>query len=118
LGKKPISTIQLVLVGSLLGTIAVAYFAFSNSKRSEADPPQISNPPVSLQTLTGQASVNRPDRSNSQAREISPSPPRQAKSRQAVYYRPGDISGVRYPTLEECNRVRQQAGNVGVCVMK
>jgi endonuclease YncB( thermonuclease family) len=36
----------------------------------------------------------------------------------AVYYRPGDLSGMRYPTLEECNRVRQQAGNVGSCVMK
>jgi hypothetical protein len=36
----------------------------------------------------------------------------------AVYYRPGDLSGTRYSTLAECNRVRQQAGNVGSCVMK
>ena len=43
---------------------------------------------------------------------------RPTKPRQAVYYRPGDISGTRYPNLEECNQVRQQAGSVGVCVMK
>jgi len=118
LGKKSISTLQLVLVGSLLGTIAVAYFAFSNSKRSEPDPPQISSPPVNSQTLTGQASVIRPDRTNSQAREISPSPPRQAKPRQAVYYRPGDTFGKRFPSLDGCNQARERDGNVGVCVMK
>jgi len=118
LGKRPISTIQLVLVVSLLGTIGVAYFAFSNSKRSEPDLPRISNPPVNSQTLTRQASVNRPDRTNSQAREISPSPPRQAKPRQAVYYRPGDTFGKRFPSLDGCNQARERDGNVGVCVMK
>jgi hypothetical protein len=118
LGKKPISTLQLVLVGSLLGTIAVSYFAFLNSKRSEPDPPQISSPPVNSQTLTGRASANRPERTNAQAREISPSPPRQAKPRQAVYYRPGETFGKHFPSLDGCNQARERNGNVGVCVMK
>jgi endonuclease YncB( thermonuclease family) len=36
----------------------------------------------------------------------------------AVYYPPGDLSGTRYQTLEECERARQQAGNIGVCMIK
>jgi hypothetical protein len=36
----------------------------------------------------------------------------------AVYYRPGDLKGARYQTLEECEQVKDQAENVGVCVLK
>lgn len=36
----------------------------------------------------------------------------------AFYYRPGDLKGVPYDTLEECTNARQQAGNVGICVLK
>jgi recombination DNA repair RAD52 pathway protein len=31
---------------------------------------------------------------------------------------PGDLKGVTYDTIEECTTARQQAGDVGVCVMK
>ena len=34
------------------------------------------------------------------------------------YYRPGDLKGVPYDTVEECTNARQQAGNVGTCVLK
>jgi len=43
---------------------------------------------------------------------------RPTKPRQAVYYRPGDTLGNRFPTLEECNQARERNGNIGVCVMK
>jgi hypothetical protein len=36
----------------------------------------------------------------------------------AVYYRPGDLTGTRYETLEKCEQVKEQAGSVGVCVLK
>jgi len=36
----------------------------------------------------------------------------------AVYYPPGDLSGRRYQTIVECDQARQQAGNVGVCLLK
>jgi len=36
----------------------------------------------------------------------------------AVYYPPGDLSGRRYQTMVECDQARQQAGNVGVCLLK
>ena len=34
----------------------------------------------------------------------------------AVYYRPGDLTGTRYQTLEECFKATEQAGNVGECI--
>jgi hypothetical protein len=45
-------------------------------------------------------------------------PAPQSEPRYAVYYRPGDFLGARYQTLEECSQAKQQAGNVGVCIMK
>jgi hypothetical protein len=34
------------------------------------------------------------------------------------YYRPGDLLGTRYQTFEECSQARQQAGDIGICVIK
>ena len=48
---------------------------------------------------------------------VSPSPPPDV-SHHAFYYRPGDLKGVPYDTIEECTKASQQAGNVGICVMK
>jgi hypothetical protein len=45
-----------------------------------------------------------------------PAPPEEPNY--AVYYRPGDLTGTRYQTLEECEQVKEQAGNVGECVLK
>jgi hypothetical protein len=46
----------------------------------------------------------------------APAPPEEPNY--AVYYPPGDLIGARYPTLEKCEQVKEQAGNVGVCVLK
>lgn len=46
----------------------------------------------------------------------APSPPREPSY--AYYYRPGDFVGTRYQTLEECSQAREQAGNIGICIMK
>src|SRR5262245_44913737 len=43
-------------------------------------------------------------------------PPRQPKH--SFYYRPGDLKGVPYDTMEDCTKARQRAGDVGVCVTK
>ena len=40
------------------------------------------------------------------------------KPKRAFYYRPGDLKGVPYATVEECTKVRERAGDVGVCVYK
>ena len=36
----------------------------------------------------------------------------------AFYYHPGDLKGIPYDTIEGCTNARQQAGNVGICVLK
>jgi hypothetical protein len=49
--------------------------------------------------------------------DAAPSPIPQAP-RHTFYYRPGDIKGIPYDTLEECAQAAQREGGVGVCVMK
>jgi hypothetical protein len=44
--------------------------------------------------------------------------PAPAEPNYAVYYRPGDLTGTRYQTLEECEQAKAQAENAGVCVLK
>jgi hypothetical protein len=48
---------------------------------------------------------------------VDPAPPPQ-QPHYAFYYRPGDLKGIAYQTIEDCSQARQQAGNIGVCVMK
>jgi hypothetical protein len=60
----------------------------------------------------------RPDEARD-LRVTTVEPPTQCSAcPRAFYYRPGDLNGVSYKTMGECFQVRQQSGNVGVCVMK
>ena len=47
-----------------------------------------------------------------------PPPPPPPQPKHAFYYHPGDIKGVPYDTIEECTKVRERSGDVGVCVYK
>jgi hypothetical protein len=47
-----------------------------------------------------------------------PPRPKPPQRKQVFYYPPGNRVGTAYQTLEECERARQQAGNVGICMMK
>jgi hypothetical protein len=51
-----------------------------------------------------------------EAAAVPPPPPEEPH--QTFYYRPGDLKGIPYDTIEECTKARQLAGDVGVCVMK
>jgi hypothetical protein len=46
----------------------------------------------------------------------APEPPQEPH--RVIYYPPGDLKGVAYKTIEECNNAAKQAGNVGICVLK
>ena len=50
--------------------------------------------------------------------DAPPPPPRPPQPKHAFYYHPGDIKGVPYDTIEECTKVRERSGDVGVCVYK
>jgi hypothetical protein len=49
--------------------------------------------------------------------DAAPTPSPQ-EPRHTFYYRPGDIKGVPYDTIEECSQASEREGGVGVCVMK
>lgn len=49
--------------------------------------------------------------------DAAPTPSPQ-EPRQTFYYRPGDIKGIPYDTIETCSQVRERDGGAGVCVMK
>jgi hypothetical protein len=59
-----------------------------------------------------------PQAASDKATAGPPPPPPPKELRHAFYYRPGDLKGVPYDTIEECTKARQQAGDVGVCVIK
>ena len=73
-------------------------------------PQQIEGPPDYV------SDVEVADDATDASSPAPPAPP--AEPNYAVYYRPGDLTGTRYQTLEECEQIKEQAGNVGVCVLK
>ena len=69
-------------------------------------PEQIEGPPTSISNIEV-------------ADETAPAPqPPTANIHHAFYYRPGDLRGIAYETIEQCAKVIQDAGNIGICVMK
>jgi hypothetical protein len=101
------------LIFALLVAIAVvAYPKFSGVH--PANTPTVTNSPVKPQTISGRASGNDGDTIEIHGKTESP----RLQSKSVVYYPGGDKPGTPYQTLEQCQRARQQAGNVGVCLMR
>jgi hypothetical protein len=75
-------------------------------------PAQIEGPPDYV------SDIDVPDEYVAEDTTIAPAAPAPPEPNYAVYYRPGDLTGARYQTLEECEQVKDHAGNVGVCVLK
>lgn len=70
-------------------------------------PEQIESPPTYISDIEVAADVAAPP---------PLSPP--AEPHRVVYYSPGDLKGISYNTIEECNNAAKQAGNSGICVLK
>ena len=75
-------------------------------------PAQIEGPPDYV------SDVHVPDEYVADDTTVAPAAPAPPEPNYAVYYRPGDLTGSRYQTLEKCEQAKDQAGNVGVCVLK
>jgi hypothetical protein len=78
---------------------------------AQQDPP-IVNPPIVNPPLVDLPIVAPPIVAPPVVRPPRPQPKR------AFYYRPGDLKGVPYDTIEGCTKAVQRAGDVGICVYK
>ena len=121
--REPICPI-IVAVASML--VAQPLSAFAQQDPQIVAPPLVTPPPVNLPIVTppieGPPTVTgrplRPQTSGGAEvkNDTATPPPRQPKH--SFYYRPGDLKGVPYDTIEGCTKALHQAGDVGVCVYK
>ena len=91
---------------------------------AQQDPP-IVNPPIVNPPLVDLPIVPSPNLAPPVVRQpfggrvdapAAPASPQ--KPKRAFYYRPGDLKGVPYDTIEGCTKAVQRAGDVGICVYK
>jgi hypothetical protein len=110
-------------LASMLVTLAVLG-TFAQQDPPIVNPPVVNPPLVDLPTVApptvGPPAVRQPRRPQPVGGSIdataAPPPPQQR--RRAFYYRPGDLKGVPYDTIEGCTKAVQRAGDVGICVYK
>ena len=106
-----------MFVALALMLVAAPFSGFAQEDFLEIVNPPIVNPPivnlpiVSLPIVTPSIDVASPIRLGPPLRPqtfAAAPPPQQPKH--AFYYRPGDLKGVPYDTIEECTKARQRAG--------
>ena len=76
------------------------------------------SPHTFAQERSNQGLTQPPERGAVLPEDERTQPASVAPSRRVLFYRPGDIKGVPYESLEQCGKAYEQAGNVGVCVLK
>jgi hypothetical protein len=114
--RLPTSLIIVALASTLVALVILGPLA-------QQDPP-IVNPPIVKPPLVDLPTVGppvvRPPRQQAFGGRVgaSAAPALPQKPKRAFYYRLGDLKGVPYDTIEECTKVLQKAGGVGVCVYK
>ena len=112
--RLPTSLIIVALASMLVALVVLGPLA-------QQDPP-IVNPPLVNPPLVDLPTVGppvvRPPRQQAFGSRVDATPALPQKSKRAFYYRLGDLKGVPYNTIDECTKVLQQAGGVGVCVYK
>ncbi len=92
--KKPTYPMLVIALASML--VAPSLSAFAQRERAPLTPTPL----------------------RSQNEDTPASSPPSDKPHAFYYYRPGDLTGTPYQTIKECSQATQQAGNVGICVMK
>jgi len=114
--RLPTSLIIVALASTLVALAILGPLA-------QQDPP-IVNPPIVNPPLVDLPTVGppvvRPPRPQALGGRVdaTTAPASPQKPKRAFYYRLGDLKGVPYNTIDECTKVLQQAGGVGVCVYK
>ena len=111
----------LIIVALASMLVAPPFSAFAQQDPPIVNPPIVNPPMVNLPIVAPPIVTDqrpRPQTSGGRVDTTAAPPPPQQQPKQAFYYRPGDLKGVPYATIEECTKVRERAGDVGVCVYK
>jgi hypothetical protein len=87
----------IVALASML--VASPFSAFA-----QQDPPIVNPPIVNLPIVASPIVRDQPPRPQTFGGRVEAAPPPPQQPKHAFYYRPGDLRGVRYDTIEECTR--------------
>jgi hypothetical protein len=92
------------LLFSIFALVCMSYVANAQQPASDAKAPAVSDPKAGEG-----ATIASPPPSSQGVAETS---------LHAVYYRPGDLKGIAFDSIVQCSKAREEAGNIGVCVIK
>ena len=111
----------IVVLASML--VAPPFSVFAQQDPPIVNPPIVNPPFVDLPIVTPPIvahPVVRPPRPQAFGGGVdaTPGPALPPKPKRAFYYRPGDLKGVPYDTIDGCTKAVQRAGDVGICVYK
>ena len=113
--------LTIVALASML--VAAPFSVFAQQDPQIVNPPIVNPPLVDLPIVNPPivtAPVVRPPRPQAFGGRVDATagPASPQKPKRAFYYRPGDLKGVPYDTIEGCSKAVQRAGDVGTCVYK
>jgi hypothetical protein len=113
--------LTIVALASML--VAPPFSIFAQQDPQIVSPPIVNPPLVDLPIVASPIVAPpgvRPPRPQAFGGRVdaTASPASPQKPKRAFYYRPGDLKGVPYDTIEGCTKVVQRAGDVGICVYK
>ena len=113
--------LTIVALASML--IAPPFSVFAQQDPPIVNPPIVNPPFVDLPIVAPPIvapPVVRPPRPQAFGGGVdaTPGPSLPPKPKRAFYYRPGDLKGVPYDTIDGCTKAAQRAGDVGICVYK
>ena len=119
--SRPTFLIIVALASTLVALAILGPFA-QQEIPPIVNPPIVKPPVVDLPTVAPPIvgpPVVRPPRPQAfgGGSTLTAAPASSQKPKRAFFYRPGDLKGVPYDTIEKCEAV-QRAGDVGICVYK
>src|SRR5262245_1051027 len=107
-----------LIIVVLASLVAPPLSVFAQQDPPIVNPPLVNPPLVDLPIVA--SPVVRPPRPQAFGGRVDATagPASPQKPKRAFYYRPGDLKGVPYDTIEGCTKAIQRAGDVGICVYK
>ena len=112
--------LTIVALASML--VAPPFSVFAQQDPPIVNPPIVNPPfvdlPIVAPPIVAPPVVRQPRPQAEGRADETAGPALPQKPKRAFYYRPGDLKGVPYDTIEGCTKAVQRAGDVGICVYK